>query len=135
MRFCANQLGGGAGYHAGEEFGMTWQTLPPDAYRRWLERLAIRYSGDGYTVEFLSHSAVKYIEHGRSITFSSEPLTRTLSDGKTHWVLTVHIHYPLRWDDPDGGEITDADKEQAILSRLETVLKAKGKYELTPHAR
>ena len=114
---------------------MTWHTLSHDVYRRWKERLAVRFSGDGHAVEFLSHSAVKYLEHGRSITFSSEPLARTLSDDKTHWVLTVYISYPLRWDGPDGVEITDADKEQAILSRLETALKAKGKYELTPHPR
>jgi len=96
--------------------------LSSDAYRLWQQLWAVRYSGDGYAVEFLSHSAVKYLEHGRSITFSSEPLARTLSDGETRWVLMVHIHYPLRWDDPHGGEITDADEEQAILSRLETAL-------------
>jgi len=115
---------------------MSWHTLSANAYRRWLERLALRYSGDGYTVEFLSHSAVKYVEHDRSITFSSEPFARTLSNGKTRWVLTVYIHYPLRWDDPNGGEITDADEERAILSRLETALKTKkGEYEITPAAR
>jgi hypothetical protein len=114
---------------------VTWNILPKDAYRRWKERLAIRYSGDGYAVEFLSHSAVRYLQSGRSITFSSEPLARTLSDGKTHWVLTVYVHRPLRWDDPDGGEITDADAEQAILSRLETALKTKeGEYEITRDA-
>ena len=114
---------------------MSWHTSSPDAYREWLERLAIHYSGDGYAVEFLSPSAVKYLERGRSITFSSEPLARTLSDGKTSWVLTVYIHYPLRWDDPPGEEITDAKEEQAILFRLETALKAKGDYQVTPYAR
>ena len=114
---------------------MTWNTLPPDAYRRWKERLAIRYSGDGYAVDFLSPSAVKYHQGGRSITFSSEPLARTLRDGKTRWVLTVYVHRPLRWDESDGREITGADEEQAILSRLETALKAKiGDYELARDA-
>jgi len=91
------------GYHVDGAFRMSWQTLSPDADRRWLARLAIRYSGNGYAVEFFSHSAVKYIEHDRSITFSSEPLARTFDNGKSHWVLTVYIHYPLRWDDPHGG--------------------------------
>ena len=105
-------------------------------YRRWVERLAIRYSGDGYAVVFPSRSAVKYLQSGRSITFSSEPLQQTLSDGKTHWVLTVYVHRPLRWDDPDGEEITDADEEKAILSRLETALKSKkSNYEITRDAR
>ena len=113
---------------------MSWHTLLPDAYRRWLERLAIRYSGHGYAVEFLSHSAVKYLEHGRSITFSSEPFARTLRDGETRWILTVYIHYPLRWDDPHGGEIIDADEEQAILSRLKIALTTKGDYEVAPDA-
>ena len=114
---------------------MTWNTLSPDAYRRWQERLAIRYSGDGYAVNFVSHSAVKYVQGDKSITFSSEPLARTLSDGKTRWVLTVYVHCPLTWDGSDGGEITDADEEQAILSRLETALKAKiGDYELARNA-
>ena len=113
---------------------MTWKTLSPDAYRRWQGRTAIRYSGDGYTVDFLSQSAAKYVRDGKSITFSSEPLARMSGDGKTHWVLTVYVHRPLRWDSV-GGEITDAGEEQEILSGLETALKAKiGDYELVRDA-
>ena len=114
---------------------MTGNTLSSDAYRRWQQLWAVRYSGDGYAVEFVSYSGVRYLENDRSMTFSSEPLARTSDDGKTSWVLTVYIRRPLRWDDPDGGEITDADEEEAILSRLETALKAKiGEYELTRDA-
>jgi hypothetical protein len=111
---------------------MTWNTLSPEAYQQWQQRFAVRYAGDSYAVEFVSHSAVRYLENDRSMTFSSEPLARTSGDGKTSWILTVYIRRPLRWDGLDGGEITDADEEQAVLSRLETALKAKiGDYELT----
>jgi len=96
---------------------MGWHNSSPEVCRRWKERLATRYSGDGYAVVFLSHSAVKYVEKRRSITFSSEPLVRTSGDGKTSWVLAVYIRRPLRWDDPNAGEITDADEEKAILAR------------------
>lgn len=95
----------------------------------------MRYSGDGYAVDILSHSAVKYLQGGRSITFSSEPLARTSRDGKARWVLTLYVRRPLRWDDSEGREITDADEERAILSRVETALKAKiGDYELARDA-
>ena len=113
---------------------MTWNTLSPEAYRQWQQRFAVRYAGDCYAVEFVSNSAVRYLENDRSMTFSCEPLARTSGDGKTSWILTVYIRRPLRWDDVDR-EITYADEEQAVLSRLETALKAKiGDYKLTPDA-
>jgi hypothetical protein len=111
---------------------MTWNTLSSDAYRRWQQLWAVRYSGDIYAVEFVSYSGVRYLEGDRSMTFSCEPLARTSDDGKSKWVLTVYIRRPLRWDHPYGGEISNTDEENAILSRLETALKAKiGDYELT----
>ena len=76
-----------------------------------------------------------FLNSNRLSSFGDAAFARTLSDGEICWVLTVYIHYPLRWDDPPGGEITDADEEQAILSRLEIALKTKGDYQVTPDAR
>ena len=117
---------------------MAMNTSSEDAYRKYRkfqDRWALRYSGDGYSVDFVSHSAVRYREDSHSITFSSEPLSRISVDGKTQLVLTVYVHYPLRWDNPDGTEIQDREQERTILSRLETALKEQiGDYEITPLA-
>ena len=75
----------------------------------------MRYSGDGYSVDFISYSAVLYREDSRSIRFSSEPLSRISGDGKTRLVLTVYVHYPLRCDKPDGTEVQDREQEQTHL--------------------
>ena len=114
---------------------MAWNTLSADAYRKFKDRWAVRYLGDGYSVDFVSHSAVRYREDDRSITFPSEPLSRISRDGKPRLVLTVYVHYPLRWDKPDGTEVQNSEEEKTILSRLETALKDKiGDYEMTPLA-
>lgn len=92
----------------------------------------LRYSEDGYAVDFVWQSALRYREDGRSITFSSEPLFRIPGDVKARLVLTVYVHYPLRWDNPDGTEIQNREQEQITLFRLETALKQKiGDYEIT----
>ena len=110
---------------------MGWITLSPKAYRWWQNFTATHYRANGYTVDFISHSAVRYREGERSITFSSEPLDRTFGSGKSNWVLAVYVHRPLTWDEPHPSEITDPAEENAILSRVQTALKSKiGKYEL-----
>lgn len=86
-------------------------------------------------MDFVSHSAVRYREDSLTITFSSEPLSHISDDGKVRWVLTVYVHYPLRWDNPDGTEVQGKEQEHTILSRVETALKEKiGDYEMAPLA-
>jgi hypothetical protein len=95
-----------------------WITLSPKAYRWWTNFTATHHYGDGYTVDFISHSAVRYREEARSITLSSEPLTRPHDGGKTDWVLAVYVHRPLKWDEPILGEVTDPVEEETDLMPL-----------------
>jgi hypothetical protein len=66
-------------------------------------------SWGGYTVDFIPPSAVRYRE-GRSITLSSEPIYRTQEGEKDTIVFAVYIHRPLKWDDPDLGDVADSCK-------------------------
>ena len=105
------------------------KSLSLKAYRAWREWTAIPFRGQGYRVDFASNgAAVTYREGPHSITFSSEPVLR-VEDGEKHWVLDVCIHRPLRWDNEEKEEIeeeiTDNSREEMILSRVETALKAK----------
>ncbi len=118
-------------YHIEVSAQVGWITLSPKAYQWWENLTAIRHRGDGYSVDLIPPSAVRYREAGRSITFSSEPLWQE----KNTFVLAVYIHRPLKWDEPDLGEVSDATQETTILARVETALKAKiGRYELVAQA-
>lgn len=39
---------------------MAWNTFSADAYRKFKDRWAARYLGDGYSVDFVSYSAVRH---------------------------------------------------------------------------
>jgi hypothetical protein len=111
---------------------VSWNTLSPKAYRAWRNFLATHFYGDGFIVDIVSHSAVKYREGSRSITFSTEPLQ--IKGKKDDWVLAVYVHRPLKWDGDVEGAVRD-DQEELILSRIELALKSKvGRYEMVREA-
>jgi hypothetical protein len=103
--------------------------LSPKAYQ-WLKDVtAQHFRGEGYVIDIISHSAVRYREATRAITLSTEPLMVGDEKQKQGWVLEVYVHRPLQWDNPSQGEVTDPLEEELILARVEEGLKAKvGKY-------
>ena len=99
------------------------------AYRAWKKWTAIPFRSPGYRVDFASDgAAVTYREGSHSMRFNSEPVL-LVENGEKQWVLEVYVHRPLRWDTEEeeevGEEITDTSREEMILSRVETALKAK----------
>jgi hypothetical protein len=109
---------------------VSWITLSPKAYKVWQNLLAIHFRGDGFIVDIISHSAIRYREGARSITLSTEPRQIEDNGKKADWVLAVYVHRPLRWDDAGGGEVSDPAQERSILSRIELALRSKvSKYE------
>ena len=103
--------------------------LSAKAYK-WLQDLtAQHFRGEGYVIDIISHSAVRYREASRTITLSTEPLMMD-EKSKNAWVLEVYVHRPLQWDNPSHGEVTDPVEEELILARVEAGLKAKvGRYQ------
>ena len=103
--------------------------LSAKAYR-WLQDItAQHFRREGYVIDIIGHSAIRYRESSRSITLSTEPLMID-ERGKKAWVLEVYVHRPLQWDDQDHAEVTDPVEEELILARVEAGLKAKvGRYQ------
>jgi hypothetical protein len=112
---------------------VSWITLSPKAYRTWQNLLATHFHGDGFIVDIISRSAVRYREGSHAITLSTEPL-QTKGKKKAEWMLAVYLHRPLRWDEDSqsvGGEV----REELIVSRIELALKSKvGRYKFVREA-
>ena len=103
--------------------------LSPKTYRWFQDITAQHFHGEGYVIDIISHSAVRYREAARTITLSTEPLMAEDEKHGKGWVLEVYVHRPLQWDHPSQGEVTDPLEEELILARVEEGLKAKvGKY-------
>ncbi|MGA9963848.1 MAG: Imm74 family immunity protein [Terriglobales bacterium] len=106
--------------------------LSAKAYR-WLKDItAQHFRGEGYVIDIITPSAVRYREATRTITLSTEPLMMNDQKDKKGWVLEVYVHRPLQWDNPNQGEVADPVEEALILARVEAGLKAKvGRYQFT----
>jgi hypothetical protein len=113
---------------------VSWLTLSAKGYRKWQELIADHFYGDGYVIDIISHSAIRYREGGRSTTLSTEPLMRSTDSDRKEWILRVYVRHPLKWDGLDQPGISIA-QERLILGRIEQGLKAKSKsYELVAEA-
>jgi hypothetical protein len=111
---------------------VSWITLSPKAYRVWQNLTATHFYGDGYIVDFISHSAVRYRDGKHSVTLSAEPVMIEEVGGTSGWVLEVYLHRPLRWDESTDDSVPD---EQTILPRIEIALKSKvGRYQFVAEA-
>jgi hypothetical protein len=103
--------------------------LSPKTYRWFQDITAQHFRGEGYVIDIIGHSAVRYREASRTITLSTEPLTLDDEKHNKGWVLEVYVHRPLQWDNRSQGEVTDLLQEELILARVEEGLKANvGKY-------
>lgn len=101
----------------------------------WLrDKSAKRVKGDGYLIEIISPSTVRYREEGRTLTLSTEPLMHDSHGHKRKWILAVYVPRPLKWDERADLAMNPSEADR-VMARIEEGLKKKvGLYEIVDRA-
>ncbi len=102
--------------------------------RKWYDWLkntsAKRVQGDGYIIEVVSPSTVRYREGERTLTLSTEPLMQDSHGQKRKWILAVYVQRPLKWDGRANLVVSPSEADR-VMARIEEGLKKKvGRYEI-----
>jgi hypothetical protein len=95
----------------------------------WLKiKSAKRIQGDGYVIEIISPSTVKYREGERTLTLSTEPLMHDNNGDKHGWTLVVYVQQPLKWDEP--AMVMSPSEADRVMARIQEGLNKKvGRYD------
>ena len=76
-------------------------------------------SSDGYSVEILTRSLIKYREGPRALTVSSETLLPPAG-------LAVYTSTILRWDPPHDAEPISGDERRRVVDNIVAALGSQG---------